>query len=189
MKKNNVFLAALLLSIAIHAIFGAVLWTTSHFKFQKPREQATVELMDPAQIEALMKKYEAADLKGQIVEQDQRLNDEIDQNARFMSKHNQKVVQETQAALNGKFKNSADQGGAPKFEKKAGREEKAQTLTKNEEKTKEEKDLKRRGLLLSQTHSPGGACKKISASTFRRDAAAGGDRSGPDHETQNIAHG
>ncbi|MES2964717.1 MAG: TonB family protein [Bdellovibrionota bacterium] len=137
MKKNNVLLLSLLLSIAFHAIFGAVLWMTGKFEFEKAREQSTVELMDPAQLAELMKRYQQPDLQGQIVEQDQQLNEEIDENARFMSKHNQKVVQQTQAALNGKFKNSADQGGAPKSQPKPGREEKEQSLTKTEEKSAE----------------------------------------------------
>lgn len=141
MKKNKVFLASLLLSIAIHAIVGVVLWTTEKFQFAKPREQATVELMDPAQLAELMKKYQQpSDPKGQIVEQDQQLNDEIDENTRFMSKFNQKVVQQTQAALSGKYKNSADQGGEKKAEQKVGREKKDQSITKAEAKSEEKSD-------------------------------------------------
>lgn len=138
MKKNTVFLTSLLLSVAFHAILAVVLWTAAAFDFESAgREGSTVELMDPAQIAELMKKYQEQQLKGQIVEQDKQLNDEIDENAKYVSKFNQKVVQETQAALSGRFKNSAENGGAPASQPKQGREAKDRALTKNEEKAAE----------------------------------------------------
>ena len=50
----------------------------------------------------------------QIVEQDKnRLNDEMPDKARFLSRHNQRVEKETRAAKSGKFENTA-KAGAPK---------------------------------------------------------------------------
>jgi TonB family protein len=46
----------------------------------------------------------------QIVEQDKALNDEIDEKAKYLSEHNQRVVKETRAAETGDFKNSAGKG-------------------------------------------------------------------------------
>ncbi|MEK7355788.1 MAG: TonB family protein, partial [Bdellovibrionota bacterium] len=94
------------------------------FELPRAREEATVELVEPEQIAAMLaapRGPKTPELQGQIVEQDKQLNDEIDKNTRFMSKFNQKVVQQTQAKLNGKFKNSADQGGEEKSEKKDGK--------------------------------------------------------------------
>ena len=48
----------------------------------------------------------------QVVEQKDKINDEVDKNSRFLSAHNQKVIKQTKAALAGKFNNTAE-GGHP----------------------------------------------------------------------------
>jgi protein TonB len=56
------------------------------------------------------KVHEIDPKKLQIVEQDQnRVNDEKDEKAKYLSRFDQKVLQETKAQLNGKYTNSAGQ--------------------------------------------------------------------------------
>lgn len=82
-----------------------------------------VELMDPQELlKALAKRQQEDKIKGQIVEQDEHaINDELDKSAKFLSRHNQKVVQETQSAMHGKFKNTDNTGGEKKIERQAGK--------------------------------------------------------------------
>jgi protein TonB len=119
---------ALVLSLLVHATLGGIAWvmpTFSH-RVERPKHLTEVELIDAGEMLKQLHKQHAdeAKIKGQIVEQsDQRINDETPENARFLSKHNQKVVQETQAALKGKFRNSDEMGGAPSPQKQLGKSE------------------------------------------------------------------
>src|SRR6185437_7638797 len=67
----------------------------------------------------------------QIVEQKDQINEEIDQNTRFLSAHNQKVIKQTKAERSGEFKNTALGGKPDEGQKDADK--------KNQEKTAEEK--------------------------------------------------
>lgn len=71
----------------------------------------------------------------QIVEQKDKINDEIDPNTRFMSLHNQKVIRQTKAERSGKFVNTA-LGGKPDEGRKNG--------DKKQNKITEAKDFKPR---------------------------------------------
>jgi len=49
-------------------------------------------------------------LQQQVVEQNRQINEEIDENAIFLSAFNQKVLQQTRAEQSGKFKNTPESG-------------------------------------------------------------------------------
>lgn len=61
----------------------------------------------------------------QIVEQKDKINDELDEKTRFLSAHNQKVIKQTKAELSGKFVNTA-LGGKPDEGSKDGDKEQTQ---------------------------------------------------------------
>ncbi len=112
MNKNRLFITAIILSIALHLLtsFGLFLAEYNPPKVQEDPFKNAVELVDAETLKKLLK-----DSGGQIVEQNEKaLNDEIPEDAKFLSKNNQKVVQETKAAKSGKYKNTNDQHTGPK---------------------------------------------------------------------------
>jgi protein TonB len=120
--KKNPQIVALVLSLLLHATMGGVTWFVPAFHTPSPRAKSLteVELIDAAELLRKTQKPQDDKLKGQIVEQsDQRLNDEAPEESRFLSRFNQKVVQETQAAQKGKFKNTASRDGTAGTEKPA----------------------------------------------------------------------
>ncbi len=137
--------AALILSLAIHAVIGLVLVfeTTDTLKLlTQSKKPAVVELVDAQKFLDSIKKVKRASLdrQGQIVQQDQKqLNDEVDDKTKFLSAHNQKVVQQTQAMLNGKFKNSDNTGGEKKAEKLPGKTEEVAESDKQQAEKKAQK--------------------------------------------------
>lgn len=104
---------SLALSLAIHTLFLLFSWLAVYFTPPPPQivEMDFVEQMPTKTKEEMAK---------QIVEQDDKsLNNEIDENAKFLSKNNQKVIKQTMARNRGEFKNSANQNpgvgsGGPK---------------------------------------------------------------------------
>ena len=103
--RNLTFLA-IILSLAIHLIFGLGLHLSPQFAPQKDV---------PEQIELIVWDTSEEGTKGQIVDQNKTaLNDEVPEDSRFLSRHNQRVVKETRARNSGKFQNNAGQGIAPK---------------------------------------------------------------------------
>ncbi len=125
MKTKRAINISLLLSVAIHAALTALVVFNPQFDpsrvltKQKPVE---VELMSPEELQKALQAQKNLPPQGQIVEQDQQLNDEIDDKAKYLSKHNQKVVRETQAQLHGKFKNTDSSSGEKSVEQKLGKE-------------------------------------------------------------------
>lgn len=105
-----------LLSIGLHFVMTLVLLFNPQFAPLTPNlaKQTEVELIDPEKLLEAMKARNDQS-KGQIVEQsEERLNDEVPQDAKFLSRHKQKVVRETLAAEHGKFKNAqAAEGPSP----------------------------------------------------------------------------
>lgn len=98
-----------LLSLLLHGIITLVLLFNPAFDPNRftPRKISEVELVDPEELLNALKRQNQKDPKGQIVEQSENaINDEVPEDARFLSRHNQKVIRETQAAVRGKFKNS-----------------------------------------------------------------------------------
>jgi TonB family protein len=118
MKNNNKrFKYSLILSVVLHAALAMFLWLRPQLSLRDVvhgRKPVEVELMDPDKMAALMKKIEK---NGQIVTQDQRINDEKPKDTNLLSKFDQTVVHQTQAELHDKFKNTTTTGG-PQTEKK-----------------------------------------------------------------------
>jgi protein TonB len=80
--------------------------------FSKPRTTTEVELVDIEKVEEMIKQAQNQKLNGQIVQQsEQRLNDEVPVDSKFLSRHNQKVAQETQAEKNAAFRNTNSKSG------------------------------------------------------------------------------
>lgn len=127
MKNKKTISLSFLISFSLHLVLAALVWfqPTLFPSMQLSKDKhVEVELVDAEKLLEQMKKQRVEDssTKGQIVEQDEKaINDEIDKDARFLSRHNQKVVNETQAALYGKFKNSDGTGGARSQDRKAGK--------------------------------------------------------------------
>lgn len=127
-KFEKTISLSFVLSLAIHGLFGGALvyenadTLRALTRTDKPVE---VELVDAQKfLDSVKKTKQLEKLEGQIVQQDEKqLNDEVDEKTRFLSAHNQKVVRQEQAALNGKFKNSDDTGGEKKQQKTPGKSE------------------------------------------------------------------
>lgn len=147
MKNIKPFYLALLLSVLIHATLTFFVWLqpTDSFKASKKDDKVEVELVDAQELlQQLQPTVTApqpqAPTKGQIVEQNEKaLNDEVPDDARFLSRHNQKVVRETQAAVTGKFKNSDNTGGEQAQEKEIGKETKSEDAEQPTQTTENEK--------------------------------------------------
>lgn len=120
MKKNRSrWSFAFVFSLALHMLFGGGLYSF-HGRFAlKPKQRTDVMLMTP---DELKKFIDETKTKGQIVDQDEKaVNDERDPNAKYLSRHNQKIVQETQAQLHGRYKNSDGNTGPRERVAKVGR--------------------------------------------------------------------
>lgn len=109
---RNRFWIALVLSLVLHAILGGgLVLTPKRPTFSK---SAPVELMSPEEMQAMLEKAAKAQAERnakQIVDAgEKRINDELDKNAKYLSRYNQTVVKETKAAKHGKFENTAGQG-------------------------------------------------------------------------------
>lgn len=108
------FWTALVLSILFHMTVGGGLVLTPKNDFAKKKTQTSVELLTPEEMKAMLelaKKTEHANAAKQIVETDKnRINDEVDPNAKYLSQFDQRVIKETRAARSGKFTNDAGQG-------------------------------------------------------------------------------
>ena len=139
MKKNNVRISPFLLSLAVHGVLAAVLFFSPTFsKFSLKKEKVNqVELLDPDQLLAKFQKMDPNLLNGQIVEQDKNpLNDEKPKDAKFLSRHNQQVVKETQSANKGKFKNTDESSGEKSQPQQVGKQEPEQKTPEEKDKTK-----------------------------------------------------
>lgn len=166
MKFKNTLKLSIILSLAFHFVVGVVLYLKDSdvlTKLAQKNQPVEVELIDAEKFLEATKKAQvpAHTPQGQVVQQDQQINDEIDEKTRFVSKHNQKVIQQTQAALNGQFKNSDDSSGEKRAEKTPG---KTQDATPAEEmKTAEaEKSDEEEKEFLTSDDGPAMAGKKPS---------------------------
>lgn len=112
---------AILLSAALHLIFTFVMLIPSFFA-QPPREVITMEIIETApaadtealtSIDTKIKKTPPKDDSLKIVDQpDKALSNEIDEEAKFLSKNNQRVVKQTVAKNRGEFQNREKSGPA-----------------------------------------------------------------------------
>jgi TonB family protein len=91
-------------SLALHFFTGLGLYLAPR-PVQFRSERIEVEFLSPAD----PAKRREEDRK-QIVEQDQPINDEIDEKAKFLSAKDQKVLKQTRAENQGKFKNAQKSG-------------------------------------------------------------------------------
>jgi len=105
--KRQTFRKFLLASSLLHFLA----WTSSHFVSlpdNTPRFQ-TIELAIQEKAPELSP-IEKEELKKQIVDQSEKaLNDELDENAKFLSRNNQKALKQTVALNRGEFKNRTAQ--------------------------------------------------------------------------------
>ncbi len=135
--KKDVLRISIVISCLLHLVLTAVVWIQpSLFIMEAPIPQPTqVDIVDADEI---LKQLEEAQKNGQIVTQsEQAVNNEIDKNAKFLSKNNQKIEKQTQAELNGAFRNATGQSGPEKQEQQAGESDQATqqpTLQKNNKK-------------------------------------------------------
>ena len=130
MKKfsRDLLVVAFVISLILHLGSGLFIYLRN----LKPAERAVeVEFIDKKEMQ---KRQSVA---RQIVEQsEKRLNDEIDEKTKYLSRFNQKVIQETKAANSGKFQNQYHQGMAPKSEKNIVTEQKPKNAAKQNAKEK-----------------------------------------------------
>lgn len=97
-----------LLSAILHAVIFIILITKnqlldigSHTK----EESVEITLLDPSSMPAI------DETKMQIVEQmDKAINNEVDEKAKYLGKHNQRVAEETRATQQGQFNNTVGGG-------------------------------------------------------------------------------
>ncbi len=101
---RNIFVISVVGSLLFHFVIGiSLLFAPDENKEEKSNIVALEFIYDESQNKA-----------DQIVDQNvKRLNDEVPEDSKFLSRHNQRVVKQTKARNNGKFKNSAAQGRAP----------------------------------------------------------------------------
>jgi TonB family protein len=146
--KRRLPSASILISVVLHGLAALFLFLSPKFDSvsRAPKKRITeVELIDPAQLlKSLQKKPEP---EGQIVEQDEKaINDEKPVDSKFLSRHDQTVVQQTQAEVHGRFRNTDGSSGAKTVERQAGKvaEKKGVESTKDqpiERKAEKEKEV------------------------------------------------
>ncbi len=122
-KRRYLASAAFLLSFLFHGFAALVLLLSprfASFKIAEHKRVSEVELIDPDQLLKQLQKMKEPD--GQIVDQDEKaINDETPKETKFLSRHNQTVVQQSQADLQGKFRNTDGASGAKTPERHTGK--------------------------------------------------------------------
>lgn len=109
---KRIFHISFAVSILVHIIFGTIVWIESLRK-PRPERRETVEfVIDERKAQAVEEEQ-----RRQIVEQDKSVNDEIPEDAKFLSQQNQKVKEETRAQNRGTFTNQAAQNLAEQRQK------------------------------------------------------------------------
>ena len=127
---KNFFLLALFFSLFIHLSAALFLY----FKPAPNREPKSVEFEI---VEKDNSKKNFDNKANQIVDQgEKRINDEIDEKTKYLSRYNQKVVEQTKAANSGKFQNDAKMGAAPKKPEQQKLEQEKKKVAKNSPETK-----------------------------------------------------
>lgn len=113
---------AMALSLSLHALLFGAFYIIAKWTPKKTQNLVTIDFLPP---EALApqnvvsgKKIPTEVLNNQIVQQQNFLNNERDEKARFLSEKDQKVQKQTQAVAKGEFKNSQQQS-APKGSEKS----------------------------------------------------------------------
>lgn len=104
----------LVFSLLLHAFLLFSVWFYDQQKPQ-PVSQIEIEIVEPSSIPEVatqtVKEPSKVELSKQIVDQtEQAINDDIDPETRFLSKNNQKVIQQSVAQKRGEFINSDGSG-------------------------------------------------------------------------------
>lgn len=104
-RENRSRSLAFFISLLLHLTFFLfTLWQTPHSI--RPQEIIEITLQEENSGEKLRKTPLKKEM--QVVEQDKnRVNDEIDEKARFLGRHNQRVAKQTKATAHGKWNNQA----------------------------------------------------------------------------------
>lgn len=110
----------LLLSLAVH-LFTVGFFSVYQLTNPPPAPKIEVEYMTTEEIaeKKARTKALAEALRDQVVEQQKQINDEKDEDSRFLSAFDQKVIKQTRAERAGQFKNTA-KGGQPDEGRKDG---------------------------------------------------------------------
>lgn len=128
-----VFLA---LSLFTHFFVYVVLAIYSHLPKTPKKEVVEIEFVEPQKLKPRNQK--------QIVQQEKQINDEVPEDAKYMSKFNQTVKKQTRAAKSGAFKNTAQPGqqvaGSKQAPKKPSQKVANQTKPKKSAQKKPSKD-------------------------------------------------
>lgn len=157
----------LLLSLALHLIVVGVMTVYKLQPLVKPvKDTITFEILDQEPAKAAVKTVKKEKIKlenNQIVEQDQSLNKDTPEDARFLSAQNQKVLKQTQAANHGEFQNKKTKtakAGKPVEVKKSSPkiedflsayDPMAAAMKKQEKKTMQETEAAQKGGDVSQS--------------------------------------
>lgn len=127
-KPENYFL---LLSLFVHALIALSLTLSKMPAVTPDVTKVEVEYNTPEELAPTPKLQKTARPKetvtDQVVEQQKQVNEEKDDNSRFLSAFNQKVIKQTRAERSGQFKNTAQGGHKEEGQKDAEKKEKADT--------------------------------------------------------------
>lgn len=130
-KLRNTTITFLSVSLLIHLSLWTGLYISKRIKSETQKDTIEITVLDSTQpkeksVEETLKK--AKEKRQQIVDQSkQQINDEKPEDARFLSRHNQKVIKQTRAAKNGKFTNSAKPGARSSGQKQKPEQKKKVT--------------------------------------------------------------
>jgi TonB family protein len=131
----------LLLSLLVHVSIAVSFLVSKIAPPIQPPKQVEVEFIDtPPPQKVTNSKKPKIQTTDQIVEQKDQINEEIDEDTRFLSAHNQKVLKQTKAERSGKFVNTA-QGGKPDEGKVNGDKQQKQDTEKKADQEKEAGEL------------------------------------------------
>ncbi len=139
-KRESYFL---LLSLLVHALI-VLIFTQSQQPPAQPRvTKVEVEYITPDELtppETVKTVKTARAMPEQVVEQQKQLNEEKDNDSRFLSAFDQKVLKETRADRSGEFKNTA-KGGQPDEGQKDGALKDKVELEKTVKRNREKGDM------------------------------------------------
>lgn len=168
----------------MHTAFVGTIWFSPNLFNPAKRTVTEVELYDAEEMLKRMKELDAT--KGQIVDQSEKaVNDEVPENSKYLSRHNQKVKEETRAQLTDKFRNSSGTGGVVSQKREAGQvAENVKPAEDSTDETKQKDIVKHRnGLAVGKTLKDFKPDFKIGP---KADTVASGGGEGPSATDDNL---
>jgi len=128
--KRRTQTIAILISVCLHSLITFIVVVGPRiglFEEKKADQPIEVVLLEsPVQSEPQFR-------QGQIVSQDQRINDEVPKDTKYLSQFNQTVEKQTRAELQDRFRNTAAPGGQKAQKQKPGEADQHQELTRSDE--------------------------------------------------------